>query len=192
MLEWHIVPAESMQGEMDRLMNPQREREQISGQLGEHFSLIKDSLQHLLIVFTSRVWALLQWHIRLQSYQLLCVVLLFTAPLSGCVLIACGPTPTPYGILPVHLPVPMATSNSMVIKHLQQHFQVVLVKEALCIAYDFITVFSSYVAQSRSTHSQRTFLKNGGLIWSQFVVSNCVNEAPIGIFLLYIHQFASK
>lgn len=48
----------------------------------------------------------------------------------------------------VHLPVPMATSTSIAIKQLQQHFQVVLVKGALCIAYDFITVFSSYVAQS--------------------------------------------
>ncbi|KAG7215570.1 hypothetical protein INR49_022096, partial [Caranx melampygus] len=40
-----------------------------------------------------------------------------------CVLIACGLTPTSYIFLLVHLPVPMATSASIAIKQLQQHFQ---------------------------------------------------------------------
>lgn len=44
------------------------------------------------------------------------------------------------------LSVPMATITSITIKRLQQHFQVVLVKRALCVAYDFIAVFSFYIA----------------------------------------------
>ena len=142
-------------------LKPQRERGQLSGQPGEHFTDTKVKAKiHCSNFFLPAVCVCERCcgdtsHIKVTNCycgSLRCV-LLFTAPLSGCVLIACGQPPTPCGFLPMHLPVPMATGNSIAIKQLQPHFQVVLVKGALCIAYDFITVFSSYVAQSHSTHT---------------------------------------
>lgn len=95
--------------------------------------------------------------IRLQSDQLtamlcglLCSVLLFTAPLSQ---VVCPDCPRPNAYI-IRL---LAGAPSRSYGNQQQRSDqtataafpsVFLVKGALCIAYDFITVFSPYVAQS--------------------------------------------
>lgn len=173
--------------EMERLMKPQREREQFPGQRDEHFTdtalkrYTAAPRVHSSVIWTEHmcaclVWALLQsvavtQHIRLQGDQLIALLMwitvfcliIYCSSLRLFVLIACGPPPTPHDFLLMHLPVSMATSNSIMIKQLEHHFQVVLGKGALCVAHDFITVFSLYVAWSRIASSQLAFYSS--MLW---------------------------
>lgn len=64
------------------------------------------------------------------STLLCCAFIIYCSALGLCVLIACSRPPTLYIFSLLHLYVPIATSTSIAIKHLQQHFQVVLVKRS--------------------------------------------------------------
>ena len=133
-------------GDMDRLIKPQREREQIWGQLG--WTLCRQRSGKKRSTAAPRmskvcsvqccVWALLQsaaathqtakWPADgpvLWITALLCLII-YCSALSGCVSwLPAARRLHHTSFLLVHLPVPMATSTSIAIKQLQQHFQVV-------------------------------------------------------------------
>lgn len=151
-------------GNMDKRIKPQRSRSEDAVRTWVKKHLESAKFVQLFQKCTCSVWEkdLLQSaaataQIRLQSDQLtamlcglLCSVLLFTAPLSQ---VVCPDCPRPNAYI-IRL---LAGAPSRSYGNQQQRSDqtataafpsVFLVKGALCIAYDFITVFSPYVAQS--------------------------------------------